>query len=338
MSDARPKILVDPMPRPRWMIFDDEAWKRLGERAELVLHEGSRMPDAQVEEHLGDTVIVVGQTALPAERLARAPKLRAVINVKGNWEPSVDYAACEERRIPVLSIAPAMAPAVAEMALGLALDLARGITPADRAFRAGVEHYGILGNFASFPLRGADFGLIGFGNLGRELRPLLAPFGGRVLVHDPWLPEGLLRDHGCEPASLERVLSEPRVLFVLAGVTTENEGFLGRDELLRIREDAAVVLVSRAEVVDFAAFCELAQQGRFRAAVDVFPEEPVPADDPVRACDRILFSSHRAGGIPSSYARICEMLMDDIDLILRGLPPVRLQRAWARTAAVARSR
>jgi phosphoglycerate dehydrogenase-like enzyme len=128
------------------------------------------------------------------------------------------------------------------------------------------------------------------------------------------------------------------VLFVLAGVTTENEGFLGRDELLRIREDAAVVLVSRAEVVDFAAFCELAQQGRFRAAVDVFPEEPVPADDPVRACDRILFSSHRAGGIPSSYARICEIMMDDIDLILRGLPPVRLQRAWARTAAVARSR
>jgi phosphoglycerate dehydrogenase-like enzyme len=157
-------------------------------------------------------------------------------------------------------------------------------------------------------------------------------------VYDPWLSPGYLREHGCEPSDLDALLAESKVIFILAGVTTENEGFLGRRELEKIRPGSAVVLASRAEVVDFDAFVELAGAGRFRAAIDVFPEEPVPPNHPIRRTERILLSSHRAGGLPEVYTRISEMLMEDIDLILRGLPPIRLQRAHARTASVARSR
>lgn len=337
MSDE-PLALVAPHPRPRWMVFGDVHWARLGERVECVLHEGSPAPDALVEELLPEVAFVIGQPALPAERIARAPKLRAVVNVKGNWESNIDYAACEARRIPVLSIAPAMAPAVAEMALGMAIDLARGITPADAAFRRGEERYGIASNGASFLLRGAPIGMIGYGNLGQALRPLVAPFGGLLRVHDPWLPPGFLRDQGARPSALDEVLAESQVLFVLAGVTSENEGSLDRAKLLRIRPDAAVVLISRAEVVDFDAFVELAEAGRFRAAIDVFPEEPVPPGHPVRKTTRILLSAHRAGGMAASYARISEMVFEDLELMLAGLPPIRLQRAQARTASVARSR
>jgi len=334
----KPLALVAPWPRPRWMVLSDAHWARLAERLELVLHEGSPAPDELVERVLPDVAFVIGQPALPAERIARAPRLRAVVNVKGNWEPTIDYAACEARGIPVLSIAPAMAPAVAEAALAMALDLARGITPADRAFRAGCERWGIAGNLDAFLLRDAPIGMIGFGNLGRELRPLVAPFGGRIRVYDPWLPAGHLRDAGVEACPLDEVLAESRVLFVLAGVTTENDGFLDRAKLERIRPDAAVVLASRAEVVDFDAFVALAEAGRFRAAIDVFPQEPVPPDAPVRKTERILLSAHRAGGLPASYARISEMLVEDLELLLDGLPPVRLQRAQARTASIARSR
>jgi phosphoglycerate dehydrogenase-like enzyme len=336
--NGRPLALLAPWPRPRWMVLDDEAFARLGRRVEWLVHEGSAAPDELVERVLPEVAFVIGQPRLPADRIARAPKLRAVVNVKGNWEPTLDYAACEARRIPVLSIAPAMAPAVAEMALALALDLARGITPADAAFRRGEERYGIASNGTAFLLRDAAIGMIGFGNLGMALRPLLAPFGGRIRVYDPWLPDGHLRDAGVEPAALDAVLAESRVLFVLAGVTSENEGFLDRARLERIRRDAAVVLISRAEVVDFDAFVELAEAGHFRAAIDVFPEEPVPAEHPVRRTTRILLSAHRAGGMAASYARISEMLREDLELLLDGLPPVRLQRAQARTAAVARSR
>ncbi|MDJ0786282.1 MAG: NAD(P)-dependent oxidoreductase [Myxococcota bacterium] len=335
---AKPLALVAPYPRALWMVMTDDTRARLESKLELVIHEHEPMPDALLEAHLPEASFLVGKIPLPAERLARARKLQAVINVEGNWRPDIDYAECERRRIPVLSAAPAMAPAVAEMALGMAIDLARGITPADRAFRSGEERFGILGNLESFLLRGKPMGLIGFGNLGRELLPLLRPFGGRIRVHDPWLPDGLLAEAGVEPAPLDTVLAESKLLFILAGATSENEGFLGAAELDRIREDAAVVFVSRAEVVDFDAFVERARAGRFRAAIDVFPEEPVPKDHPIRDAEEILLSAHRAGGLRESYQRIAEMLADDVELILEGLPPQRLQRAQARTASVARSK
>jgi phosphoglycerate dehydrogenase-like enzyme len=335
---VKPLLLVVPTPRARWMILADDALARLEADWEVVLHEPGPAPDTLVERCLPEVVAILGQVPLPEERLARAPKLRAVVNVKGNWEPTLDYAACARRGIEVLSIAPAMAPAVAEMALGLALDLARGISAADRDFRAGRERWGIAGNLDAFLLRDAPLGMIGFGNLGRALRPLLAPFGGPVSVYDPWLPAGHLAEHGCRAAGLDEVLAGSQVLFVLAGVTTGNAGFLDRAALERIRPGAAVVLISRAEVVDFEAFVALAEAGRFRAAIDVFPEEPVPADHPVRRSQRILLSAHRAGGMRASYARISEMLEEDLGLVRAGLPPVRLQRAHPATAAIQRSR
>ncbi len=339
MSSGRPLVLIDPDPRDRAMILTDEAWDELHGLARVVAWlEGGRMPDAVVEEHLDQVTVIIGQTHLPAERIERASGLRAVINVKGNWEPTVDYAFCRARGIEVLSTAPAMGQAVAEWALGAAIDLGRGITPADRLFRAGEERYGIRGNGAAKSLFGARVGLVGYGNLGRALRPLLAPFGCEVMVHDPWLPAGWLAEQGCRPAPLDEVLEEAAFLFLLAGVTTENEGFLSRERLGLIAEDACVVLASRAEIVDFEAFVALAEAGHFRAAIDVFPIEPVPPHDPVRHTSHILLSSHRAGGIWHSYRRMSSMLMDDLRLILAGLPPVRLQRAEPRQAAMMRSR
>lgn len=75
-----------------------------------------------------------------------------------------------------------------------------------------------------------------------------------------------------------------------------------------------------------------------RAPVDVFPEEPIPADSPYRDTPDVLFSAHLAGGLEASYARIRDMMMDDIRQILAGLPPLRMQRAEPRQAAMARSR
>ena len=103
----------------------------------------------------------------------------------------------------MLGCGPAYAQAVAEFALGLALDLARGISREDRAFRAGRERYVADGNADAVLLRGADVGLIGFGNLGRALRPLLEPFRARVRCYDPWLPDATLAPAGRRRAALD---------------------------------------------------------------------------------------------------------------------------------------
>ncbi|MEM9010950.1 MAG: NAD(P)-dependent oxidoreductase [Pseudomonadota bacterium] len=335
---SRPLILLDPYPRTEAMVWTDDTRAEVEAMARVVSRFGSRAPDTLVEEVLPEVTIIVGQTPMPTERLARAPNLRAILNVKANWEPNVDYAAAQARGIHVLSAAPAMAPAVAEMALGQAIALGRGTVAADLAMRAGEERYGIAGNGGASTLYGARVGLVGFGNLGRALVPLLAPFGCEISAHDPWVSTGHLRRHGVTPATLEEVLAESEVLFLLAGVTTENEGFLSRERLETIREGASVLLISRAEIVDFDVLVALADAGRFCAAIDVYPEEPVPADAPVRQARNVLLSAHLAGGMEASYARIRAMMVEDIAQILAGRPPMAMQRAEPALAAISRSR
>ncbi|HCV86888.1 MAG TPA: hydroxyacid dehydrogenase [Deltaproteobacteria bacterium] len=334
----RPLIFIDPYPRNQEMIFSEATERVLRDLGRLVIHFGSRAPDDLVERILPEIQVIIGQTAMPRERLDRAPKLRAILNVKANWEPNIDYEEARARGIHVLSAAPAMAPAVAEFCLGQAITLARGLQHADPLFRMAQEAYGIGGNAKAYSLYDSKVGLLGYGNLGKSLVPLLRPFQPEILVYDPWLSSGYLSKEGLIPVSLEEILAKSKFLFLLAGVTTENEGFLGKALLEFIPTDATVVLASRAEIVDFEAFIELAGQGRFRAAIDVFPEEPVSKDDLVRKTSHVLFSSHLAGGIRDSYARIQEMMLDDIKQILQGLPPLRMQRAEPNLAAKMRSR
>lgn len=335
---TRPLIFLDPFPRNEEMVYTPDAAKALDQLGEVVAHFGSRAPDDLVEEILPRAEIIIGQTAMPRERLDRAPRLRAILNVKANWEPNIDYGEAQARGIHVLSAAPSMAPAVAEFCIGQAIALSRGLPQADRLFRAGRESYGIKGARRHYGLLGTTVGLIGYGNLGRELAPLLKPFGGDVMVHDPWLSDDYLRSEGLVPALLPDLLHQARIIFVLAGVTTENEGFLDRQKLELIQPDASLVLASRAEIVDFAGLVEMAETGRIRVAIDVYPEEPVPVDDPVRQSENVLFSAHIAGALKASYARIREAMLDDTAQILKGFPPMRMQRAVPHLASISRSR
>ena len=335
---AEPVILVDPLPRTLALIMEPVVRRRLEQLGRIVLSEDRPMPDAMIEAHLPDTVLVMGQTALPRERLARAPNLRAIINVETNLLPNIDYQACQERGIWVLTPASAFASAVAESALGMALDLARGITVADRDFRAGTERYGLAGNSATFRFAGAPVGIIGLGDLGRNLRDLIRPFKNPVKVYDPWLPDDLVLRHDCTPAALDDLLSTSRVIFMFASVTSENEAMIGRREFGLMPDGAAFLLMSRAAVVDFQAMLDAVRGGRIRAATDVFPEEPVPADDPVRSIPGLLLSAHRTGGTADALFDIGRMAVADAELVLRGLPPQMCRRADPSVAARLRSK
>ena len=318
---GRPLVVLDPSPRRLGDLFDAAALRTLRERFHLV------EAPADLDAVLPEAFAIVGQPDLPAERLRRAGKLRALLNVEGNFLPNVDYEECFRRGIHVLGCGPAYAPAVAEYALGLALDLARGISREDRAFRAGRERYVADGNADAVLLRHATVGLIGFGNLGRALHPLLVPFHPTVRVYDPWLPPGVLRDLDVIPATLADTLARSRFLFVLATATEDSAHLLGPRELDLVPRGARVVLVSRSAVVDHDDLVRRVAAGQFLAAVDVWPAEPVPADDPARTLDGLILSAHRAGGIPAAFREIGDMVVEDLLLLDRGLPPVRMQRA-----------
>ena len=295
---ARPLIVIDPQPRSFEEIFEPRIWARLEELGELAIHEGpGRMPAKRFDSYLPDMELLIGQSDMPKARLDRAPKLRAIINVETNFLPNVDYETCFARGVHVLAPGSAFARPVAEMALGMAIDLCRGVTAADRAMRAGNEKWLLDGAEGCFSLYGASVGLIGFGDLARAFVPLLEPFACPVKAYDPWISDHFMGGFGVAAASLEEVLKTSQVIVVFAAVTSANRGFLGKREFEMIAPGSVFLLMSRAGVVDFPEFLRQVESGRFRAATDVFPQEPAPHDEPARRSEGLLLSPHRAGAM-----------------------------------------
>ena len=336
-ADPRPVVILRPAPQRVDRIFTPAALERL-HRDYAVVDLEDAADEADLDAALPGAFAVVGQPDLPAERLAGAGHLRVVMNVEGNFFPNVDYETCFRNGVHVLGCGPAYAQAVAEYALGLALDLARGISREDRAFRVGRERYVAAGNADAILLRRARIGLVGYGNLGRALHRLLVPFDATIRAFDPWLPSATLREAGLVPSTLAEVLGQSDIVFVLATVTADSERLLGPAELDRLPAGARLVLVSRAAVFDYDAVLERVAAGRFLAAIDVWPQEPMPADDRARGLDGLVLSAHRAGGIPQAFYEIGEMVLDDLDQIRAGLPPVRMQPAARELVTRYRSR
>ena len=324
---SKPKVIVDPNFRQMGEIFSDEDRARLYDLADIIWGKDEPMPEADFLAALPEAEAVVCADWHYGDILHEAKKLRAIVTVSGGFPLRLDYAQCFARHIRVLSAAPAFAKVVAEMCLGMALAACRDIASGDRAMREKREGWLHAGNIGTFSLYDKPVGIIGYGNLARELRPLVAPFGCPIQVYDPWLGDGYLRHEGLLPSTLEDVLSDTKVIFVLAAPSKENKALLTRELMERIGKDCVLVLMSRAHMVDFDALTDLVLDGRFKAAIDVFPTEPLPHDHPIRGADHAVLSAHRAGALEEGLQAIGNMVVDDLEAILRGLPPLRMQSA-----------
>jgi phosphoglycerate dehydrogenase-like enzyme len=338
MSSTPPEgiILLDPFPRRIDRIFDEPTKRRLERLGRVLWHDGSPAAAEHIDQHLPETIALIGQSPLDKTRLDRAPHLRAVFNVESNFLPNVDYAECHRRGIPVLSTAPVYARPVAEMVLGMAIALSRRMHEADAAVRVGREFKG--DNHDSFLLHGKPLALVGFGNLGRALLPLLRPFSREILIHDPWVHPAVLRDLEVTPVSLEEAFTRARVVFLLAANTSENTGRIGQRHFASMQQGSVVILASRAEIVNFPELLAAAESGHIRAGIDVWPVEPIPPDEAGRKIPNTLLQAHRAGSVPEIQPLIGQIVVDDLEAILAGLPPQRCQRAVLETINKVRSK
>jgi len=331
-------IFLAPAPRMVSDIFDQNDLRRLRAIGDLAVHETGSVTDAIFEDCAAKAEIIIGQIDLPESRLKCATSLRAVFNVEGNFLPNIDYAYCFRHGIRVLNISPVFAEPVAEAALGMAIGLARGIARSDRHFRQGTEQYGLAANTGAFSLFRQDVGFVGLGDLGRAILPLLRPFACRVRAYDPWLPAEYIQSLGCEASSLDEVLQGSRLIFVVAGATSQNQGLLGAKQFSTMQRGSALVLVSRAAVVDFDAMLDFAAKGHIRLATDVFPEEPLPSSHRARHTDNTILCAHQAGAMESAIKQIGKLVVADAELITRGLPPVLCKVAQPETVALFRSK
>ncbi|MBP2235975.1 phosphoglycerate dehydrogenase-like enzyme [Sinorhizobium kostiense] len=333
----RPLVISAPEPRTLDLIFTPEALESLHSRYRLVEADPANVAGVG-DEALAEARYVIGQPPLDEQALARMPQLRAILNVESNLLNNMPYEVLFRRGIHVVTTGQVFAEPVAEMGLAMALNLARGIVDADVAFRDGRELWGGEGNRNARLLSGSEIGIIGFGDLGRALNRVLSGFRARIRAYDPWLPASMLRQNGVEPTSLDNVLTQSDFVFVVATVTSENEGFLGANAFSKMRPGAAFILLSRAGVVDFDALVAAVERGHILAASDVFPEEPLPLDHPVRRLPGFLRSAHRAGALDVAFKRMGDMVLEDMELMDRDLPPMRCKRAERETVKRMRSR
>jgi len=336
MTD-RPVILACPLPRTLPLLFAPDLLRGLYDRYDVVETTDEALPSLP-EETLREARYIIGQPPLTPDLLARMDSLRCIFNVESNLLPNMPYEDAFARGIHVVTTGAVFAEPVAEIGLGFALSLARNIHGADADFRRGEEKWGGEGNQSARLLTGSTVGILGLGTLGQAVARVLQGFRPRLLAHDPWQAPSVTRALGADPVDLDTLLARSETLFVTAAVTSENQGFLGAEAFARMPRGAALILLSRAGVVDFPALIEAVRSGHIQAASDVFPEEPMPQDHPVRSVPGFLLSAHRAGALDLAFKRMGEMVMEDLALLDRGLPPQVCRRAERETVARFRSK
>jgi len=321
------KILLDPHGRGLESIFDLADLKKLRSLGEIIWGKDQPMPEAGWSPLRKEISIIITGNWRYGE-VSQFPNLRAILEVSGGF-PSpnqLDYTDCFTRSIRVMSCAPAFGPVVAEMALGLAIATARQIVWNEAAFRRGEANWSHQNFGGTFTLYDKPAGFIGFGGLARSLKPLLEPFRASIQVYDPWLTDSYLEQQGVVPVDLETLLKASRFIYVLAVPTRSNRALLNRQKLSLISKDAIFLLMSRSHVVDFEALTELLATGRFQAGIDVFPQEPLPLDHPIRTLPNVVLSSHRAGAIGEGLLNIGRLVTRDVEALVSGKAPQEMQQ------------
>ena len=243
-------ILVDPYPREMKLIFTPKKLQILKSNYQLI-SVPNRNKQNFYEKNIDKADFIIGQPDLPSSLLEKAKKLKAIFNVESNFMDNMDYEYCFANNIYVLSTAPVFAQTVAEMAVGFTFSLKRDIHQAHLDFIKRQEKYGLEGNKSSSLLKNNQIGFIGYGDLAKNLHPLLKPYTDNFFVYDPWISEKQLRDWGTTPCSLNKIFKDCDVIYILATITTKNQNMIDQKLLNLMKENACLLILSRASVINF---------------------------------------------------------------------------------------
>ncbi len=246
-------------------------------------------------QHAGEAAVIwtVGaNTCLTAEVLPLLPKCRALMR-SGSGLDDLPVEAARERGMVVANTPEAIAETVAEHTVALILGLVRQVARFDRSVRAGAWCSGPdpgLGH-----LSGQTLGLLGFGLIARHVARMLQGFRLRLMVHDPYAPEAVLREHGAEAVSFDTLLREADVLSLHCPLTAETRGSINAAAFARMKPGALLVNTSRGGVIDEAALIDALRAGRIAGAgLDVLEAEPPPPGHPLLAMEQVILSPHLA--------------------------------------------
>jgi len=244
-----------------------------------------------------DALVVGSGETISAEVIAGAPRLRTVCCYYIGTE-AIDLDACTAAGVIVgYGAVPDNYLGVAEAIVMLSTALLKEVPAKHAALRGGGWGVADAGRMVA----GSTIGMIGLGNVGRALARRLAGWDCRLLGYDPYVPPADAAAQGVALVDLETLLRSSDIVSVQASLTAETHHLIGARELALMRPDAYLVNTARGPLVDEAALRGALDDGRIAGAgLDVWEEEPTPADNPLRTHPRVIATGHNIGHLRRS--------------------------------------
>lgn len=206
---------------------------------------------------------------------------------------NVDLEAASEAGIAVVITPSGVRRPVAVSVITFILALSQKMLIKDRLTRSGPEGWAKRADHMGVGLVGKTLGQLGIGNIGAEVFRMAAPFGFEFIAHDPYADPALAAELGVELVGLEDLFRRSDFLSVSVPLTAETRGIVNAEHLALMKPTAYVINTARGPIVDQKAIYEALKNGVIAGAgLDVFEEEPSPADEPLFALDNVIVTPH----------------------------------------------
>lgn len=245
---------------------------------------------------------------------AAVPRLK-VISKWGTGIDSIDQAACAELGVQIRRTPNAFSEPVADSVFAYMLSFARRTPWMDRAMKAGKWH-----KINGFALNEATLGVIGVGDCGKAVLRRGPAFGLRLLGNDiKPVPQAFIDEVGLVVVDKQTLLHEADIVTMHTDLNPTSYHLMGAAEFAMMKPTAYFINTSRGPVHDELALIEALQRGEIAgAALDVFEDEPLPADSPLKQMDNVLLAPHNANSSHKAWEAVHENTIRNLLMVLRG--------------------
>jgi len=292
-------------------------WGRLAGRVEVVSFDAPITDAAELVRKLAAFEAILAmreRTAFPRPILEQLPKLRLLITT-GMWNASIDIAAAAELGIQVCGTRD-VGHLTAELTLGLILALARQTPHEERALRQGRWQVR-LGQ----SVRGRTLGLLGLGNLGKQVAAFGRMLGMETIAWSQNLTAAAAGEAGCRLVERDELFTSADYLTIHVRLSERTRGLVGARELGAMKSTAYLINTSRGPIVDEVALFEVLRDKRIAgAALDVYAKEPLPPDDPIRSLDNVILLPHLGYVSEENYRLMYGDGLEAVEGFLGGKP------------------
>ncbi len=296
-----------------------EGIELLKTRTEVDVRTG--LSPEELSRIVGDyhALVVRSETKVTAEIIEAGRNLKIIARA-GVGVDNVDVEAATRRGIWVVNAPMGNVNAAVEHTWALMLALARHVPQAYVSLRSGEWK---RSKFVGVELKGKTLGVVGLGKIGLEVAKRAMAFEMHVLGSDPYPPaQERAREIGVEVVSLQELLGRSDFVTVHVPLMPETKGMIGRTELGLMKRGARILNVARGGVIDEAALIEALNEGRLAgAAIDVFEQEPPPADHPFLRHERIIVTPHLGASTQEAQVNVAVDVAEQILAFLDGQRP-----------------